>query len=447
MKKLQYKVFESLPHYDFESSPGMALLASVSGKEVARLEMGKACLEHNVPFTCATVSHTASITKQLTAYLVALLEDEQLLNSSDRVADLLGEFPECGSDIRISHLIHHTSGLRDQWDLLLMAGWRLDDVITDDHIWKLLITQESLNFRPGTEFLYSNSGYFVLAKVLEKLTRKTFEELLHERVSVPLGLVNTFALVDHRTIVKNRAYGYRLRSEEQPCFSRNDVNFSTKGATSLFSNVFELLRWAEFRNSLHNSPLGLRLETPGRLNDGMAFDYAYGVRVESSDDSVIYHDGWDAGYRSAVVQIPSKELAVVILANGLEISAMQIAFDTVEEVLGTDAFRPEKLLKKPTPSSTLSVQLDIEAASSFTGRYRSHELSTEYLVELNDGRLQLSHSRHPTAEIKPVGSRSFSGPNWMPYITFDESSEGCVRGMDVKSGRVRRVYFKKVASE
>ncbi|MEM7677391.1 MAG: serine hydrolase domain-containing protein, partial [Myxococcota bacterium] len=231
MQSFREKILAALPHeYRLEDAPGLAIMGRADGVQPLQLQMGKASIEHDGPFTTHTVSHVASITKQFTAYIIAQLIQEGALKPQTRASEVLPNFPGCGADITVDHLVHHTSGLRDQWDLLLMAGWRLDDVITTDHIWKLIQTQQALNFEPGAEILYSNTGYSVLAKIIEHITAQDFPRVVRERITQPLGLSRTFALVDHRRIVKGRAFGYRLQSDG---FARNDHSFANTGATSL----------------------------------------------------------------------------------------------------------------------------------------------------------------------------------------------------------------------
>ena len=449
MGKLQEQIASRLAGYGFESSPGLALVATLDGQEQLRVELGKASLEYGIPWTVDTVSHAASIAKQFTAYAIALLLEERKLDEHARPHSLLPEFPRCASDITVSHLIHHTSGLRDQWDLLLMAGWRMDDVITSDQIWKMLLAQQALNFPAGAEMLYSNSGYSVLARIIEVVSGRSFEDFLRERVTAPLGLSKTFALVDHSTIVKNRAYGYK-RSSDRRSFVRNDLSFANSGATSLFCSVGDLVRWAEYQNALNSdeSSLGRRLLSRGRTHSGTELDYAYGAWVEMlGGDQIVYHDGWDAGYRAAVVRVPSRRAAIALLANGLEVPAIQLVFDALEELLGSDKWRPERVRRIGMATGSAGEQRPLAppmCTGDVVGIYRSDELSTEYGIQTQGDELVLTHSRHPSAPLSRTEvPGQYTGPNWIPELTFQTAPDGVVSGFHVRSGRVRRVPFVK----
>lgn len=450
MHSLREKVLASLPSaYREADAPGLALLGRARDAEPLQVELGKASIEHDGPFTIHTLSHVASLTKQFTAYVIAQLIQEGRLSSDTKASAVLPDFPSCGEDITVDHLVHHTSGLRDQWDLLLMAGWRLDDVITTDHIWKVISAQQALNFEPGSEMLYSNSGYSVLAKIIEHATGEAFPDVVRERITKPLGLSRTFALVDHRTIVKGRSFGYRLLNGG---FVRSDHSFANTGATSLFSSASELLQWSQHQNelALADSSLGRMLHTPAKLRDGQSIEYAYGARMAMETPSVVmHHDGWDAGYRAAIVRIPSEQIAVTIVTNALDVSAIQVAFDAVEVLVGTDVYRPERVRKIGKKDSSTDV---VQAGRRFTesalqGVYRSRELSTEYEVQQrSDGRLLLAHRRHPTHPLAPASDpASYTGPNWMPHLTFEGPSAGQVDGFVVKTDRIRSLPFAKVS--
>ena len=167
-------------------------------------------LEYDIPITPSTIFHMASVSKQFTAFAIASLAQQGKISLSDDIRKHLPEVPDFGKTITINHLIHHTSGLRDQWNLLMIAGWRLDDVITKDHILKMVSRQKELNFDPGAEYMYSNTGYTLMAEIVARVSKKTFAEWTKENIFVPLEMSNTLFYDDHEKIVRNRAYSYDI---------------------------------------------------------------------------------------------------------------------------------------------------------------------------------------------------------------------------------------------
>jgi CubicO group peptidase (beta-lactamase class C family) len=173
------------------STPGASVAVIEQGRVVFEKGYGIANLEYDVPIKPDTVFHVASVSKQFTAMAVVLLELDGKLSLDDDIHKYLPELPDYGSRITIRNLLQHTSGLRDQWQTLGLAGWRLDDVITQGQIQRLLFRQKELNFPPGTRYLYSNSGFTLLAQVVARVSGKPFPQFCAERIFGPLGMRHT----------------------------------------------------------------------------------------------------------------------------------------------------------------------------------------------------------------------------------------------------------------
>src|SRR5690348_14785242 len=157
------RVDQLFAQFDKPGSPGAAVAVVKSGEIVYKHGYGLANLEYDIPITPATVFHVASVSKQFTAMAILLLEQQGRLSLDDDIRKYLPEMADFGATITLRHLLNHTSGLRDQWDLVSMAGWRMDDVITQRQLLSMLFHQKELNFQPGAEHLYCNSGFTLLA--------------------------------------------------------------------------------------------------------------------------------------------------------------------------------------------------------------------------------------------------------------------------------------------
>jgi CubicO group peptidase (beta-lactamase class C family) len=228
--------------YDKPDSPGCALAVIKDGTVLHKRGFGRANLETDAPITPGTVFHVASVSKQFTAFAILLLAKDGKLSLDDDVRKHIPELADFGKTVTIRHLIHHTSGLRDQWRLLKMAGWRMEDVITERDILDLVFRQKELNFAPGAEYLYSNTGYTLLAVIVARVSKQSFREFTQERIFKPLAMTSTHFHDDHRQIVKNRAYSYRpaRRGAE---FELVPLQYANVGATSLFTTVEDLTKW------------------------------------------------------------------------------------------------------------------------------------------------------------------------------------------------------------
>ena len=189
-------------------SPGCALAVLQNSVVVYERGYGMADLEHDSAITPTTPFHVASVSKQFTAAAILILAQRGKLSLDDDVRKYLPEMPDFGVTISIHHLLHHTSGLRDQWDLLRLAGWRYSlDLITDADVMSLVIQQKELNFLPGSEYLYSNTGFTVLGQVVKRISGQSLREFTTKNIFEPLGMKNTHFRDDHAEIIKGEALG------------------------------------------------------------------------------------------------------------------------------------------------------------------------------------------------------------------------------------------------
>ena len=273
-------------------------------------------LDHDIVITPSTVFHVASISKQFTAAAVLLLARDGKLSLDDDVRKHVPELPDFGTPITIRHLIHHTSGLRDQWELLILAGWRYSlDLITDDDVLQLMARQKALNFRPGAEHLYCNTGYTLLATIVKRVSGQTFRDFTTARLFKPLGMTRTFFRDDHAEIIKGQAYGY---VPDRDTFRLSATNFDTVGATSLHTTVEDLALWdRNFDDGrVGGQELLAALLKKGTLSSGEELAYASGLTLGTYRGlAIVEHGGADAGYRANFIRFPDQRTSVVCLCN------------------------------------------------------------------------------------------------------------------------------------
>ena len=229
--------------WDKPTSPGCAVGVMKDGRIIHERGYGMADLDHDVKLSPTTVFHVASMSKQFTAAAILMLAQDGKISLDDPVRKYVPELPDLGGPITLRQLLHHISGLRDQWELLTLAGWRYSlDLITDADILAVLSRQKALNFLPGSKHLYSNSGYTLLAQVVKRVSGQSFRTYTSTRLFAPLGMSQSHFRDDHAEIVKQAAYGY-APSIDGPKLSI--TNFDTVGATSLLTTVRDLALWDE----------------------------------------------------------------------------------------------------------------------------------------------------------------------------------------------------------
>ena len=309
------------------ASPGCALAVMRDGEIVYERGYGMADLDHDIPLTPESVFHVASVSKQFTAASIALLAQEGKLSLDDEARKYVAELPRFPHPVTIRQLVHHTSGLRDQWSLLGLAGWRYSlDLITDQDVLDMVSRQKALNFEPGSRFLYCNTGYTLLAQIVRRISRQSFREFTSKRLFEPLGMASTHFRDDHAEIVKNQAYGYEPAGEGR--YKLSVTNFDTVGATSLLTTAGDLAKWDEnfYTTRIGGAALIEQLQQPGRLSDGESLDYAFGLRIGRYRGlRTVDHSGSDAGYRAHLVRFPDQHFSVACLCNSADANPAQLS--------------------------------------------------------------------------------------------------------------------------
>lgn len=303
-------------------TPGGAVSVYQGGKLVFAKGYGTADLESEQPITPQTQFHVASVSKQFTAFSIALLAKEGKVDLDADIRTYLPYVPDLGHKITVRHLILHTSGLRDQWSLFSIGGQNTEGRVTQQQIVNMVSRQQGLNFTPGTEYLYCNTGYTLLAEIVFKVSGKTLREFTTERIFKPLGMDRTFFFDDVTEIVPHRANSYAKRRDkdgkETAVWERELLNYDNVGATSLFTTVEDLAKWAGnfTKPVVGDKALIDQISTNGTLDDGTPINYAFALqRTELNGRTIVTHSGADAGFRALFVYYPEHDFAVSITAN------------------------------------------------------------------------------------------------------------------------------------
>ncbi|THH35625.1 serine hydrolase domain-containing protein [Neolewinella litorea] len=331
---LEISVDGVFAHMDSGAEPGCACSVNQNGELVYSNGFGMANLEYDVPIGHSTIFHVASVSKQFTAMAIELLVNDGLVSWDDDVRKYVPEVPDFGTPVTLRHLVHHVSGIRDQWNLLYMAGWRWEaDVVTQKDVLDITSRQTSLNFEPGERFLYSNTGYTLLAVVVERQTGQSLREFCRERLFEPLGMSNTHFHDDHEMIVPNRAWGYAPDQEGYLGYRASIPDFDVVGATSLFTTVDDMSRWDKnfYTMEVGGEDAYNRLHDKITLANGDTLDYMHGLgESEYRGVKMQGHGGADAGYRSYFLRFPDHNLTVTVLCNFSSSNPGQLAQEVAE---------------------------------------------------------------------------------------------------------------------
>ncbi len=438
--------------WDTTTTPGLALAVIRDGAIIYKRGYGMARIEDGIINTPSKIFDIGSVSKQFTAACVALLVKEGKINVDDDVRKYLPEMRSYEKLITVRHLLHHTSGLRDYNALLEFAGFRPEsDCPTVEESREIIFRQKRLNHRPGEAFSYTNSGYFLLGQIVERVSGKSLNAFAQERIFKTLGMSRTLYQEDHTQIISNRAVGYD--PVEGGGFKIDMSNWDETGDGNVYTSVEDLFLWdqAFYSNALGRDVMDM-IQTPGMLDNGTKIDYAWGLRVSTYRGlKTVEHGGAWAGFRAEILRFPDRGFSVIALSNRSDFdgsAAMKIAEIYLGERLGPAAAPPapkDTSAPKSAPAALSESQL-----REFVGEYVSQELlDAIYRVTIADGKLTIRSRNIPGLRLDPAGTDRFlpSGPEGEGLsLEFVRGARGTITGFTVNAGRMRGVAFVKTKS-
>jgi CubicO group peptidase (beta-lactamase class C family) len=440
-----------------QGSPGCAVAIYKDGKIEYERGYGLASLEHELPITPASVFYLGSVSKQFTAFAAALAIKDGKLSADDPIRKHLPELPEYTSKITVRHLIHHTSGLRDYNTLLAIAGRRGDEAFDNATVLRITTRQKKLNFEPGSEYLYSNTGYTLLATIVERATKTPFARFTATRMFEPLEMHVTHFHTDETRLVQHRAFAF---SRQGDGIVLDTPNNERAGAGGVFSSVRDLLKWDE---NFYTARVGGRdlidmVQTPGKLNDGSPLNYAWGLQVGKYRGArLVEHSGSLGGYRAHLMRFPEAHYSLAALCN-LSTSSpggllRQVADRTLAGSFTEGAPTSVALAGAGAPAGggragrsggDGAARTAVASASDYSGTYDSDEADATFTVTVRDGAVMLQRESDPEpAELQPASGGDFRFRGMTVRFVRDG---GRVVALTVDAGRVRDVRFVKRSS-
>ena len=413
--------------FDRPDIPGGFAVAVVRDDRVVfKKAYGFANFEHRVGFTASTVFEFASVAKQFTGFAIAVLAQKDMLNLDDEIHTYLPELPDFGERITVRHLLHHTSGIRDWVALVKLSGRYAGDAITDEFLLKLAVHQQDLNFSPGERFQYSNLGYFLLAKIVERVTGQSFRQWTSEQIFRPLGMNDTHFCDDYREIVPDRAGSY-VRAGN----GRYVNSFDQKegyGSSSLYSTLDDMIKWMRVyqTHELGGPEVWSAMVESGTLNNGEETGYGSGISLdENAGLSSVGHGGSWAGYLCQVSYYPEQNISTILMINR-DPSVVQIG-DRLARIM-VDGEESAAAKTEQVPERT-EVELDRQVLSEYVGAYRS--IDSLMWVERNEDQLTALTAGGQKVWVHPRGDDRFFSSDFSVDVlfTFLRGGDGAVDGL------------------
>lgn len=375
-------------------APGCAVGVSVNGEIVFERAFGLAEMEHNIPNTAQTIFESGSVAKQFTAAALVLLQQDGKLNIDDPVRKYIPELPDYGKPLTIRHLLNHTAGLRDWGSVMALTGvGRGDRVISQAVALDVIYRQKALDFSPGAEYSYSNSGYNLAAEIVERVSKQKFPAFVDERIFKPLGMKNSSWRDNYQRIVSGRAQAY---SRAGAAWQLNMPFMNVYGNGGMLTTVGDWLKWNAMLDArTWNAALVDALETQGVLNDGRKISYALGLVVDNYKGTRdVSHGGSTAGYQTFLARYPEKKLSVAVLCNGTGPSAGGLAATVTDEIIG------------PFPLGTKHeevVELPEEQLKRYAGIWKNDVTRNINPITFDKGELKIGNTT-----LRPQSDGSFA---------------------------------------
>ncbi len=403
--------------------PGAAFLVSKDGDVLFRGARGMADLELDVALTAESVFRLGSITKQFTAAAIMMLANEGKLSIKSEITKFLPDFPTHGRHVTVEHLLNHTSGIFSYTSIpgYMMSGKIRNDLSTDELV--DVFDDFEMEFSPGEQWRYSNSGYVLLGAIIERVSGLSYADFIEQRIFEPLGMENSH--YGGMQLVPRRVEGYMGQAGEYrnaPFLSMTQPH----AAGSLLSTVDDLARWQKglFAGAVIPADSLAAMTTKAKLNDGEEVDYGFGFELSSVRGArAIHHGGGIFGFATHMMWLPESKVFVAVLSNSPQnpVSPTMLASQLAAEAIG-DPF-PQRM----------KVELSADQLSDYVGVYQADEETTRS-VTLDGNRLSSQRSGGPAFEIHPYGDDSFFYEGSLTYVVFTRDESGRVVAMHMHQG-------------
>jgi len=382
------KIDELFKNWNSTYTPGCAVGVINENKILFTKCYGMADLENNIPININSKFAIASLTKQFTAYCIAILIKQNKIKLDDDIRLFIPEFPYTKDTIRIKHLIYHTNGLDDYSNMIRICGYTYDDMVNEQMIKEMIYNNSKLHFKPGDKFKYSNSGYFLLAEIIENVSGLKIDEFARKNIFKPLGMNDTYYY--REPLLTNNIITVSYSQNIFGKYQSHTLNTVPFGSGNVISTLHDLLIWEQnfYDDKLYNNELNKIIFCKGMLNNGDTINYYFGLKSgKYKDYQTIYHHGDFNSYMSVLFRIPEKGLSVIILSNdqmGKTFLDNYSLANKIADILLDEDSKPE------VPKNILNPFTSEESVKNYVGTYKSKKGYTNICYD--DGQLKLSHS-------------------------------------------------------
>lgn len=429
------------------ATPGCAVAVDYRGEIIHSQGYGMADLEQGIAFSPDSAVYAGSVSKQVVAMAAMILDRQGKIDLDATVRTYLPELPPYADTITVRQILHHTSGIRDYFNLFFLAGQPFGAVITEDDILALLAQQRGLNFEPGERWAYSNSAYFLISQIVKAVEGRDLDDFAQEHIFGPLGMSRSHFQHNHRRLIQGKAHGYA--PQDDGSYLTDDSTLDVVGSGGMYTTVEDLIRWDR---NFYDSQLGTgqdivdEMQTTGYLNSGEPTDYGFALGLRTYRGlKLVSHGGALAGYRAVLSRFPDQQFSVAILCNSSaatpgvysvqisDIFMSEFYTEELEDADGADASGDERA---DAPAS-----IDL---SPYLGSYYSDEVDNTLTITLGEDGLQIGGVELPDGfalAFDLSGGDKFADPNFGVELAFDRDDDGQIAGFTYNGPRVAALRF------
>lgn len=411
------------------SGPGCAVGVERAGTVLFSKGYGAADVTTGRAFSPATPTYMASVSKQVAAMAALLLVEEGRLSLADPVRKFIPELPDYADHVTVAQLLNHTSGLRDYFTLGVLDGVDPDHPFTEADVLRMLARQRGLNFAPGADFLYSNSGYVLVAMIVQRVSGQRLDDFARYRIFTPLGMTHSRFQHDHTADIPGRAHGYESVEGQ---WAISDSHLDVVGDGGLYSSVDDMLRWlTNLDRPIVGAKALVMMRASGHLTDGSPSGYGMGLETSIyRGHELVQHGGALAGYRTSDLWFPNERLGVVVLCNRADARPSELAAQVADVFLPADA-----------PSYAAAIAPTAGDVTQFAGLYRNDK-GAYVSFAVRDGSLVALDPDQPLAQVEAGRFVAKANPNGAAMV-FEGKDEVAI----VREGKPTLVYHRVTRSD
>ena len=412
-ESLSIKMDALFKEIDHTKHPGFSLSIITNGNVSFRNSYGMANLEIGTPFRESTVSDLGSVAKHITNYAILHLIKEKKLAFSDKLSTF---FPtlinKSSGDITMLQLMQHTSGLREIYSKLALQGGRMGHPIFQEDALYLVEMSEGQNFPAGSAFSYCNTGYMLLAEIIQKVSNLSYEAFLNDKIFQPLGMSKSFVMDIQGEIFPDMANSYSPSNNQWATMYDNSTAFGQGG---IYMSLDDVEKWFS-----HLTKAGKQEEPPiyslfkkAVLTNGDTLNYALGIENDTFKNINFWqHTGSSAGYRTAFTWIPSTNQVIILKSNYSSFDAIK----TTQKIMSILFSLPleNEMPKAPPKMAREVLPMGIQAAQSWQGDYFCKEMDVRYSFQFLNNTLYCTHPIRGQAEVKKTSDGKYSA---RPFFT------------------------------